>query len=126
MSEKFCRKDIYRLSEHFDFNGNMVWESMRKGLSIIIGKKYLFVRYRDDLDIGVNSYENDFGYGIIEILNIVTGHKEKYKYAFYQVHGDYNDNFNVSVGNALMMYEFRTGKSAATAIKEISLPSLLK
>ena len=107
MRKTLKKKDVIRLSKHFDFSYD-VWDNMRKGNKIILGKKFIFVREDFINDSGIYSYDEDFDVSIIDILTIETGHKEIFKYCFYQFCGDYNNKFELGLKNQILMYEFRT------------------
>jgi hypothetical protein len=102
----FKKRHIIKLGEEFGFNGFRVWESMKSKQMVIIGKRFLFIKYNHFLDAGLSCFDDDYDYTIIKTLTVELGDKSTYNYQFFESCGDYEDAFIVSIKGITKMHEF--------------------
>ena len=102
------RKDIYLLGDIFNFNGIKVWELLKEGTDFVIGNKYVFIKNEKKYNrTRPKSYDDEYHYNIISIIDIINGHKEEYTYSFYSiVFGNETDVLYDGIKNAKLNYEF--------------------
>lgn len=104
------RRDIFRLVEFFNIGDNKkIWDLMRNGHHLILGKEYLFIR-QDEIRLAISSFDKDIDYQHVAIFDIMTGDGKSYKYSFLVKCGDYVDKFNKGARYAMLWYEFTTGE----------------
>lgn len=104
------RRDIFRLVDFFKIGNNKkIWDLMRKGHSLILGKEYLFIR-QDKIRQSISSFDDDIDYQVVNIFDIMTGDGRTYKYTFLVKCGDYVDKFSKGTKYAMLWYEFTTGE----------------
>lgn len=104
------RRDIFRLVNFFKIGNNKkIWDLMRNGHSLILGKEYLFIR-QDKIRQTITSFDNDIDYQFVATFDIMTGDSKTYKYSFLVKCGNYVDKFNKGIRYAMLWYEFTTGE----------------